>query len=172
MGKVVLLYPGKFIGGIVQYGSVGSKVGSLRVNPARGPPFFGVWGNLHPVHYCKGGDHRFESGKQSAHCGLVSTHLSDVYSHLQTAAMTISTSKLYVPLAPQTSDDEPPPEHAQHSAVRDVFFSHSVRVVLLRLRFIHNGLTAELVSLPTETPPIGRRASASSFPIQSCRTQL
>lgn len=80
---------------------------------------------------------------------LVSTHLSDVYSPLQTAAITISTSKPYVPLPPQASDDEPPPEHAQHTS-----YFHSVQTGVILLRLIHNGLIVELVSLSTETPPI------------------
>jgi hypothetical protein len=80
---------------------------------------------------------------------LVSTHLSDVYSPLQTAAITISTSKPYVPFPPQATDDEPPPEHAQHAS-----FFHSVQTGVILLRLIHNGLIVELVSLSTETPPI------------------
>lgn len=80
---------------------------------------------------------------------LVSTHLSDVYSPLQTAAITISTSKPYVPFPPQASDDEPPPEHAQHASL-----FHSVQTGVILLRLIHNGLIVELVSLSTETPPI------------------
>ncbi len=80
---------------------------------------------------------------------LVSTHLSDVYSPLQTTAITISTSKPYVPFPPQASDDEPPPEHAQHAS-----FFNSVQTGVILLRLIHNGLIVELVSLSTETPPI------------------
>jgi len=80
---------------------------------------------------------------------LVSTHLSDVYSPLQTPAISISTSKPHVPLPPQASDDEPPPEHAQHAS-----FFYSVQTGVLLLRLIHHGLTVELVSLSTETPPI------------------
>ena len=80
---------------------------------------------------------------------LVSTHLSDVYSPLQTAAITISTSKPHVPFPPQASDDEPPPEHAQYAS-----FFHSVQTGVILLRLIHNGLIVELVSLSTETPPI------------------
>jgi hypothetical protein len=80
---------------------------------------------------------------------LVSTHLSDVYSPLQTAAITISTSKPYVPFPPQASDNEPPPEHAQHAS-----FFHSVQIGVILLRLIHNGHIVELVSLSMETPPI------------------
>jgi nuclear pore complex protein Nup160 len=80
---------------------------------------------------------------------LISTHLADVYSPLQTAAITISTSKPHVPFPPQASDDEPPPEHAQYAS-----FFHSVQTGVILLRLIHNGLIVELVSLSTETPPI------------------
>jgi nuclear pore complex protein Nup160 len=80
---------------------------------------------------------------------LVSTHLSDVYSPLQTAAISISTSKPHVPFPPQATDDEPPPEHAQYAS-----FFHSVQTGVILLRLIHNGLIVELVSLSTETPPI------------------
>jgi nuclear pore complex protein Nup160 len=80
---------------------------------------------------------------------LVSTHLSDIYSHLQTAAIIIPTSKHYVPLTSQASDDEPLPEHTQHAS-----FFHSVQTGIVLLRFIHNGLIVELVSLSTDTPPI------------------
>jgi nuclear pore complex protein Nup160 len=80
---------------------------------------------------------------------LISTHLSDVYSSLQTDSISISTSKPHVPFPPQASDDEPPPEHAQYAS-----FFHSVQTGLILLRLIHNGLILELVSLSTETPPI------------------
>jgi nuclear pore complex protein Nup160 len=80
---------------------------------------------------------------------LISTHLADVYSPLQTAAISISTSKPHVPFPPQASDDEPPPEHAQYAA-----FFHSVQTGVILLRLIHNGLIVELLSLSTETPPI------------------
>jgi hypothetical protein len=80
---------------------------------------------------------------------LISTHLSDVYSPLQTESISISTSKPHVPFPPQASDDEPPPEHAQYAS-----FFHSVQTGLILLRLIHNGLILELISLSTETPPI------------------
>lgn len=80
---------------------------------------------------------------------LISTHLADVYSPLQTAAISISTSKPHVPFPPQASDDEPPPEHAQYAS-----FFHSVQTGVILLRLIHNGLIVELLSLSTETPPI------------------
>ena len=80
---------------------------------------------------------------------LIATHLSDVYSPLQTAAISVQTSKLHVPFPPQASDDEPPPEHAQYAS-----FFHSVQTGVILLRLIHNGLIIELVSLSTETPPI------------------
>jgi nuclear pore complex protein Nup160 len=80
---------------------------------------------------------------------LISTHLSDVYSPLQTAAISVPTSKPHVPFPPQASEDEPPPEHALHAS-----FFHSVQTGVLLLRLIHNGLIIELVSLSTETPPI------------------
>ena len=80
---------------------------------------------------------------------LISTHLSDVYSPSQTAAISIQTSKPHVPLPPHATDEEPPPEHAQYAS-----FFHSVQTGAILLRLIHNGLIIELVSLSTETPPI------------------
>ncbi|KAI0245682.1 nucleoporin Nup120/160-domain-containing protein [Lactifluus subvellereus] len=80
---------------------------------------------------------------------LISTHLSDVYSPSQTAAISIQTSKPHVPLPPHPTDEQPPAEHAQHAS-----FFHSVQTGAILLRLIHNGLIVELVSLSTETPPI------------------
>jgi hypothetical protein len=80
---------------------------------------------------------------------LISTHLSDIYSPLQTTAISIQTSKTHVPLPPHPTDEEPPVEHAHYAS-----FFHSVQTGAILLRLIHNGLIIELVSLSTETPPI------------------
>ncbi|KAI0307403.1 nucleoporin Nup120/160-domain-containing protein [Multifurca ochricompacta] len=80
---------------------------------------------------------------------LISTHISDVYSPLQAATISIQTSKPHVPLPPHATDDEPPPEHAQYAS-----FFHSVQTGVILLRLIHNGLIIELISLSTETPPV------------------